>query len=226
MRQKLVIISIFIFVFPGTAFPATIIIPDDQPTIQAGINAAVSGDAVLVRNGTWTGPGNRDLDFGGRAITVASMYGPNNCIIDCWTVAMENHRGFIFQSGEGTDSVVEGFTIQNALYLDGAGEESGGGILCRNGSSPLIINNIITDCESWNGAGISCVNSSPSIIDNLIRNNFSDDTGAGILCNNSSPLIAGNILKQNIAMAGAGISCWPSAAPYIVNNLILNNHQI
>lgn len=226
MRQAVILASIISLFLPATAFPATIIIPDDQPTIQAGIDAAVNGDTVLVRDGTWTGSGNRDLDLGGKAITVASMGDPQNCIIDCEGTYEENHRGFIFQSGEVTDSVVEGFTIMNGLTLDSAYEETGGGILCRNGSSPLIIGNIITDCESWHGAGISCLSSSPSIVNNVIFYNFTNGLGAGIHCDNSAPLIAGNTLELNLAGGGGGISCWYSSTPHIINNLILNNHQI
>ena len=44
--------------------------------IQEGINAAVSGvNDVLVLDGTYTGAGNNDLDFGGKAITVQSQNG-------------------------------------------------------------------------------------------------------------------------------------------------------
>lgn len=70
-------------------FAATIHVPFDQPTIQAGIDAAVAGDIVVVADGTYTGPGNKDLDFKGKAITVRSLNGPQNCILDfegCLTI--------------------------------------------------------------------------------------------------------------------------------------------
>ena len=81
-------------------------------TIQAGIDSASPGDVVIVADGTHTGPGNRDLDFLGKAITVRSASGnPTLCIIECQSLG----RGFHFRRGETSDSVVQGFTIRGGL---------------------------------------------------------------------------------------------------------------
>jgi gingipain R len=55
--------------------PQVINIPGDQPTIQAGINAASSGDEVVVAPGTYTGTGNINVTFDGKDITVRSSGG-------------------------------------------------------------------------------------------------------------------------------------------------------
>ena len=121
---------------------AIIRVPSDQATIQAGINAARNGDTVLVADGTYTGEGNRNLDFGGRAITVSSENGAENCVNDC----EEHGRGFYFHSGESRASVVKGFTITNG-HSPSADDTHGGGIYCMN-SSPTIADNIITGNSS------------------------------------------------------------------------------
>ena len=138
-KWPILFISTLSFIlFSSIAFGATINVPGDQPTIQAGIDAASDGDTVLVADGTYTGEGNKNLDFKGKAITVQSENGAESCIIDC-----ENEgRGFYFHTGEGVDSVVSGFTITNGRPT-GATLHSGG-IYCSS-SSPTITNCIISN---------------------------------------------------------------------------------
>jgi hypothetical protein len=122
---------LFLTILTSTAHAATIHVPGDQPTIQAGIDAAVDGDTVLVADGTYTGEGNREIDFGGKAIVVMSENGPEVTIIDCEGAG----RGFYFHSGEYLSSVVDGFTITN-----GAGVFPEGGGMYNDGSSPTVKN--------------------------------------------------------------------------------------
>jgi len=88
--------------------PATIRVPEDQPTIQAGIDAASLGDTVLVAPDTYTGAGNTDLDFGGIDRVLRSREGAESTVIDCAGAA----RGVHFRNHETPASVVEGFTIR------------------------------------------------------------------------------------------------------------------
>ncbi|MHC4416623.1 MAG: right-handed parallel beta-helix repeat-containing protein [Planctomycetota bacterium] len=97
-------------------------VPADYSTIQAAIDAADDGDTVVVAPGTYTGWQNRDLDFGGRLITVRSTDpGDSNVVaatvIDC----EEAGRGFIFQSQETPEARVDGLTIVNGFATDGSG---------------------------------------------------------------------------------------------------------
>lgn len=67
--KKLLIFLMLFFAFYGLY--ATIInVPDDQPTIQAGIDASTNGDTVLVQPGT----NYENINYNGKNITVASLF--------------------------------------------------------------------------------------------------------------------------------------------------------
>jgi uncharacterized repeat protein (TIGR03803 family) len=78
--------------------------------IQDGLNAATNLDTVLVLNGVYSGTGNTNLDFLGRAITLQSVNGPTNAVIDCQFTG----GAFWLHQGEGNSSVIDGFTIKRA----------------------------------------------------------------------------------------------------------------
>ena len=134
-RSKTAVTVLFLFV-PMILSADVIHVPVDYGKIQEAINAASDNDLILVADGTYTGQDNVDLNFSGKAITLKSENGPENCVIDCNGSDLDPHRAFFFRNGEGEDSIVEGFTITNGWTYPG------GAIYCINSSSPTIRNNI------------------------------------------------------------------------------------
>jgi len=170
-----------------------LLVPSLYPTIQAAVDEAIDGDTVIVANGTYTGSGNRNINFHGKAITVKSENGHNNCVIDCQGIpgflggGGTGRLGFIFNSGESRDSVVDGFTITKG-HGKADGIENplsryyfyGGAIYCRNSSSPTIKN---------------CI----------IKGNYPYDRGGAIWCrDNSSPIIENCVIRDNQVTAKGG----------------------
>lgn len=177
----------------------------EHPTIQSAIDATVDGDSVLVEDGIYTGLGNRDLTFGGRAILVRSRNGPASCIIDC----QGSERAFTFQGGETTSTIVDGFTIINGF------SNRGGAIDCDL-SSPTIRNCILSGNTATSlGGAISVRASSPHIRRCTIVGNTAGSRGGGLhLAADSDPLIRDCLIAYNSAGIGGGIST-VSAGPVI-----------
>ena len=104
-RKYLCILLVFTFVIATHigVNADTIHVPSQYPTIQDGIDVAVNGDTVLVADGIYSGKGNKNLDFEGKAIIVQSENGSEETIIDCEGTG----RGFYFHSGEHSSSKEE-----------------------------------------------------------------------------------------------------------------------
>jgi len=205
---RIIFLMLFAVVFCPFAYGKVIYVDDDAQAdfdnIQAAINDSNDSDTVLVAPGTYTGEGNCDIDFKGKAITVKSEEGPETCIIDCQGSEGNFHRGFHFHTNEDVNSVLQGFTITNGYNT----YYSGGAILCET-SSPHIKDCIVTKNAAWFGGGIAC-DSSNVVIDNciIIGNRAEKDRGGGVFCFSGSPHILGCLITENTAFeGGGGIKC-------------------
>ncbi len=207
MSKRAVFGSLFLLLLAGAPSATTIYVPDDFSTIQAAIDGAANSDVIIVRAGTYV----ENLDFLGKAITVESEAGPDSTVID----GNSAQSVVTFQSAEGADSVLDGFTILNGTGTDYNNKRCGGGIICINGSSPTIRRNLIeSNTVEHKGGGIYCNGSSPSILENVIRGNSVTDTdsftegGGGIHCSSSSAVIWKNSISQNMAYGRGYHQCW------------------
>jgi len=205
-------------VLSGSDAHQTLHVPGDFPSIQSAIFAAQNGDTVLVSPGTYF----EQINFQGKAITVASSSGPAVTILD-------GESGFIpvaMGSNEPPEAVLKGFTITHG---------SNSGIELFD-ASPTIEDNVITsntDCGGIGGAGILLINSAAVIQRNTISNNDascdSGSSGGGIEVNGSNGLakvqILNNIITGNVGpgIGGAGIAVEFGGAAVIQNNTIQNN---
>ncbi len=224
------VLAAIVFILPGSLTATTYYVNPGEK-IQDAIDGSTNGDTIIVRAGTYTGIGNRDLDFSNglpegqtRAITLESESGADVTIIDCQGTELDPHRAFYFHSGETSASVVDGFTITNGCV---SFPDEGAGISCVGNSSPTISNCTISDNSAfWAGGGIFCGDySSPTISNCTISGNSTDDCGGGIFCDDyGSPTITNCTISDNWGrLEGGGICCWKDSSPTITNCTISGN---
>jgi predicted outer membrane repeat protein len=182
--------------------------PGEVPTIKAGVDSAVTGDVVLLADGTYRGSNNKNIIIQNKSITVRSeSCNPNQCIIDL----EGNGTAFaiIFNGSSGT--ALEGVKVING---GGGGDFAGTAVLCYS-PSITITNCIIEQCNAW---GIDCTGCSPTITDCI----FSENTaqyGAAILCGSSiaAPVITNCIFSGNEAGTGGAVYFLDGATPTFTN---------
>ena len=126
-------------------------------TLQKAVNTASNGDTILLADGTYTGTGNRDVDFGGIDLTVKSASNnPATCLIDCQQIG----RAFNLHNNETANSHIIGLTIKNGS----AAISDGGGIYINNSDSmPTVTNCVFTSNSAdfgggmYGGAATNCI---------------------------------------------------------------------
>ena len=185
-------------------------VPEDQTTIQAGIDAVASGDTVLVSPGTYA----ENLTISGKGITLRSEAGPSTTIVDGGAAGPV----LTITTGDGNESLVEGFTLQNGHSSDGAG------IVIRE-ASPHIRSNVIRDNHAgyW-GGGIYVYFASPTIEGNTIEQNTATSGGGIQLGGAATPIVRDNLIRENQATAeGGAMQLFAAGYPTITRNTIVGN---
>jgi hypothetical protein len=209
MRRIFVLLAIALVIgFP--AYARVIHVPGDNSTIQAGLNASLSGDTILVSPGTF----HENLSFPSRTISLLSVLGPDSTIIQ----SVNTGNPVITISGNQPE--VCGFTIKG-----GSVSAVGGGIRI-NGSSAKIHGNIIKQNSAASGGAIGIYSGSGiKIYENTLMNNSCSSMGGAIYCSGGANTeIYNNVIKNNYTgISGGGIFIEYGSGNFVHHNLIVYN---
>jgi hypothetical protein len=179
------------------ALAATLRVPTDYPTIQAAINAVVSGAApdgstVEVQPGTY-----REAPMiagSGKSITVRGVSGSGSTFVDASLAGLPALRLYV-----ASGSVrIEGLTFRGGV----GGPGTGGGFTFQE-SSPTLVDVVFENNRSIDGAGGVIFKSSPTFSHCEIRNNTADRFGGGLLIiTGSRPTFSDCRVRDNVSGAG------------------------
>ena len=195
--MRYILTCICIIAAVGIVTAETINVPGDYSTIQAGIDAAVDGDIVLVADGTYTGTGNKNISLDGKAITLESVNGSESCIINCES----NGRGFYLHNYETEASIIRGFTIKNG---------SMGAMFLWN-CTPILEE--IRFVENT-GSALYLSGAAATVRHCLFDDNTTGSNGGGLIVSSADPVIESCTFYSNQAAYGGAVSLASSNATF------------
>ena len=212
-------------------------VPGDFGTIQAAIDAAVDGDEVVVADGVYTGPGNRDIQTGTKLITIRSAGGPDACAIDCEGAG----RAFVISG----DARIEGFTVRNGQAVQGgalfiAGNATivlcvfennaadAGGAAYLVGSSPTFIRCTFTgNCaQVVDGGALYNLAGSPTFLNTLLTGNSAAAFGGGVFSDLATLNMVNCTISDNSAFRGAGITNYAGVEMTLSSCILWGNQDV
>ena len=216
--SRLALLACFLF-STVTTLAADLAVPQQYGTIQAAIDAAQSGDTVLVAPGTYF----ENLSIG-KSLSLRSTSGASDTTIDG-----QGARAVIDVRGSGTERVtISGFTLTNGRH--DFPFQFGGGIIL-NSVIASVADNVIRNNVGCLGSGISTTTAAVTIERNRITDNPQDpacgNDGGGMFLNGDGAgpsLVANNLISgHSIAGRGAGMAVQGMNRLTIRENLIKDN---
>ncbi|MHC4519963.1 MAG: PKD domain-containing protein, partial [Planctomycetota bacterium] len=163
---------------------------DPYCSIQVAIYSAAAGAEIVVEPGTYL----EAINLIGKAITLRSSDGPEVTIID----AQAFGSVVTCVSGEGPDTVLDGFTITN-------GDASLGGGLYNELGSPTVINCTIADNTAFKGGGLYSIDGSVTVTRCNFIGNVANFGGGAMLDGAGISSVTACTFRDNLAYFGGGM---------------------
>lgn len=210
MRSAIAILCVV--ALPQLSHAAVIHVPADQPSIQAGIDAASAGDTVQVACGTYY---EHDV-YMKSGVCLRSANGSASCV----TVNAESLGRVLVCLNADAQTRIEGLTFRHGRTDDGDGNEPwpgyGAGVFCI-ASSPQIRACRFWDCFAESGGAGLCLFESPSVLIEDCRFDLNEtvDYGAALMTDYSSASVTRSQFIHNTSSnLGGAASCMYSTVDF------------
>ncbi|MHC4533347.1 MAG: right-handed parallel beta-helix repeat-containing protein [Planctomycetota bacterium] len=206
-------------VLVSTAAVADIHYVNPGESIQAAIDAADPGDEIEVAPGTYS----EAINFNGNMdIRLYSSGGPEVTTID----GTGHYHVVQCISGEGSGTVLEGFTITGGNATGSMWDQYGGGMLNYNESSPTVTNCIFDFNNAYAGGGMYNEDySSPTVTNCTFTQNTAVWDGGGMHNDEySSSTVTNCTFTDNTASwDGGGMYIGDYSSPTVTNCIFTGN---
>ncbi|MBN2169931.1 MAG: hypothetical protein JW819_01265 [Candidatus Krumholzibacteriota bacterium] len=209
IRRTVLMLILCLLAGPRPAWSGTLCVPGGQPHLRAALARALAGDTILVAPGIYQGPGNRDLDFGGKDLVLIGAGGAAATVIDC----EGRGRGFVFRGGETPACLVRGFTVTGARALGFGADGKGAGLYC-GAASPRVEACVFTGGEAVYGGGLGAEGGArPRLRGCLFLGNRARLDGGALYLRGAAPRLEDCALRRNRAGAAGDEAFLLDAAP-------------
>ncbi len=170
-------------------------VPFDYPTLQAAVDAAVSGDSIVLAPGVHAGPGNRDVVVD-KGLFIVGATTAAECILD------GEHQGRLLLVEDDVVLVVLRLTLRN-----GRAPSSGGGALLAQGSATAVVRGcVLSGCQApgWVGGAVHVRNDASLELEGCVLSGNSAAYGGALHVGGSSASVARCTFSNNVATLSTG----------------------
>jgi glucuronoarabinoxylan endo-1,4-beta-xylanase len=181
-------------------------------SIQLAINVANNGDQIEVAPGTY----NEAIDFKGKAVRLYSSGGAAATTIN----GTGHHHVVQCVSGEGANTILEGFTITGGNANGSTNLDKCGGGMYNYYSSPAVIKcRFVSNAALLHGGGMHNEHATPTVTDCSFSGNTAGAHGGGLMDNYGPTYsnIINCVFTQNTAGSGGGGYCNSGGHSKIIN---------
>jgi predicted outer membrane repeat protein len=176
---------------PAFGPAVTIHVPGDEPTIQAGIDAASDGDTVLVACDTYYEHGITMKS----GVTLRSEAGEPSCV----TIDATGPTDRVFSIMDVQSCVIAGVTVTGGNVMNGAGARA-------VGASVTFEDCVFTGNSATRGGGLYCEDAVVTLLGCTFAGNAATTIGGGVHLDSSAAEVTDCVFDGNAAGQGGGLA--------------------